>query len=112
MKNIVPPIALTMGDASGIGPEIVAKLLAKGGQRVVVFGSCVVMQDIVRRLGLDIDVRRINAPDAAQFQPRIIEVIETTRIVEPPPLGRSARFPGRRPSMPSLQRSRQPSPQR
>ncbi len=46
------PLALTMGDASGIGPEIVAKVLAKGGERVVVFGSHVVMQDIVRRLGL------------------------------------------------------------
>jgi len=94
MKNIVPPIALTMGDASGIGPEIVAKLLAKGGQRVVVFGSCVVMQDIVRRLGLDIEVRRIDAPDAAQFQPRVIEVIETTRIVEPPPLGQISAISG------------------
>ena len=65
MKNISPPLALTMGDASGIGPEIVAKVLAKGGERVVVFGSYVVMQDIVRRLGLNIEVRRIDAADAA-----------------------------------------------
>ena len=65
MKNITPPLALTMGDASGIGPEIAAKVLAKGGERVVVFGSHVVMQDIVRRLGLNIEVRRIDVPDAA-----------------------------------------------
>ena len=74
MKNISPPLALTMGDASGIGPEIVAKVLAKGGERVVVFGSHVVMQDAVRRLGLNIEVRRIEAPDAALFQPQVIEV--------------------------------------
>ena len=74
MKNIPAPLALTMGDASGIGPEIVAKVLAKGGERVVVFGSHVVMRDIVRRLGLDIEVRRIHAPNTAQFQLRTIEV--------------------------------------
>ena len=68
--NPTPPLALTMGDASGIGPEIVAKVLAKGGERVVVFGSHVVMQDIVRRAGLNIEVRRIQAPDAAQSHPR------------------------------------------
>ena len=32
MTNIAP-LAITMGDASGIGPEIVAKTLAKGGER-------------------------------------------------------------------------------
>ena len=87
MIKVAPPIALTMGDASGIGPEIVAKLLAKGGERVVVYGSVVVMQDILRRLGMDIAVRRIEAPAAAQFPPRVIEVIETSQIVEPPPIG-------------------------
>ena len=88
------PLALTMGDASGIGPEIVAKVLAKGGERVVVFGSHVVMQDIVRRLELNIEVRRIHAPDAAQFQPRVIEVIDTTRIAEPPPIGQISAISG------------------
>ena len=83
-----------MGDASGIGPEIVAKVLAKGGERVVVFGSHVVMQDVVRRLGLNIEVRRIDAPDAARFQPQTIEVIETTRIAEPPPIGKISAISG------------------
>jgi 4-hydroxythreonine-4-phosphate dehydrogenase len=94
MKNTFPPIALTMGDASGIGPEIVAKLLAQGGKRVVVFGSCVVMQDIVRRLDLNIEVRRIDAPDAAQFQPGVIDVVECTSIVEPPPIGQVSAISG------------------
>ena len=94
MIKVALPIALTMGDASGIGPEIVAKLLAKGGERVVVYGSVVVMRDIVRRLGLDIEVRRIDAPVAAQFPPRVIEVIETSQIVEPPPLGQISAVAG------------------
>ncbi|RMP35653.1 hypothetical protein ALQ23_200322, partial [Pseudomonas syringae pv. antirrhini] len=33
-------------------------------------------------------------PDAAQFQPRVIEVIEATRIVEPPPLGQISAISG------------------
>ena len=69
-------------------------MLAKGGERVVVFGSYVVMQDIVRRLGLNIEVRRINAADAAQFQPQGIEVIDTTRITEPLPIGRISAISG------------------
>ncbi len=85
---------MTMGDASGIGPEIVAKLLAQGGQGVVVFGSHVVMQDIVRRLGLPIEVRRIEGPAAAQFSPGVIEVIECTAITRPPPLGQVSPISG------------------
>lgn len=94
MKNTSSPLAVTMGDASGIGPEIVAKVLAKGGEHVVVFGSHVVMQDIVRRLGLNIEVQRIEAAGAAQFRPQTMEVIDTTRIVEPPPIGQISAISG------------------
>jgi len=76
-----------MGDASGIGPEIVAKSLLAGNERCVVFGSIAVMRDIVRRLDLALDVRQISAPEAARFAPGSIEVIEATQISEPPPLG-------------------------
>ncbi len=94
MNNITFPLAITMGDASGIGPEIVAKTLAKGGERAVVFGSYVVMSDIVRRLGLNIEVQRIDAPHEAKFQPGVIEVVETTKIIEPPPLGQVSAVSG------------------
>jgi 4-hydroxythreonine-4-phosphate dehydrogenase len=87
MTNMPHPIAITMGDASGIGPEIVAKTLAGGSEHAVVFGSYVVMVDIVRRLGLNIEVRRIDEPHQARLQPRAIDVIETTRIIDPPPIG-------------------------
>ena len=85
--NNIAPLAITMGDASGIGPEIVAKTLAKGGERALVFGSRVVMEDIVRRLGLDIAVRPIAAPGEARFQDRVIEIVEATRIEVAPPFG-------------------------
>ena len=94
MKNTSPPLAITMGDASGIGPEIVAKTLANGGERAVVFGSHVVMADIVRRLGLNVEVRRIDAPHEARLQPGVIDVIESTGIVEPPPIGQLSAISG------------------
>ena len=81
------PLAITMGDASGIGPEIVAKTLATGDKRTVVFGSYVVMESIVHRLGLDLTVRRIAGPEEARFEPRCIEIVEATQIIAPPPLG-------------------------
>ena len=85
--NNIAPLAITMGDASGIGPEIVAKTLASGETRAIVFGSYVVMEDIVRRLGLGLTVRRIGAPSEARFDGSVIELIETTGIDVPPPLG-------------------------
>lgn len=86
MKNIAP-FAITMGDASGIGPEIVAKMLAKGGERAVVFGSRVVMEDILGRLGMKLAVRRIATPREARFENGFIELVETTQITVQPPLG-------------------------
>ncbi|SIR04309.1 MULTISPECIES: 4-hydroxythreonine-4-phosphate dehydrogenase PdxA [unclassified Bosea (in: a-proteobacteria)] len=81
------PLAITMGDASGIGPEIVAKTLAKGDEHAVIYGSVVVMEDIVRRLGLGLEVRQIDGPGAGEPKAGCIEVVEVTRITEPPPLG-------------------------
>jgi len=88
------PLAITMGDASGIGPEIVAKALAGGGEPAVVFGSHLVMADIVSRLGLDVAVRFIQDPEEAQPRPGVIEVVETTRITELPPLGQVSAISG------------------
>ncbi len=87
VMNQTKPLAITMGDASGIGPEITAKMLASGRERAVVFGSAVVMAEIVRRLGLDVAIRRIAGPEDALFSPGVIEVVEATGITTPPPLG-------------------------
>ena len=88
------PLAITMGDASGIGPEIVAKALAGGDERAVVFGSHLVMADIVNRMGLNVAVRRIQDPEVARPGRGVIEVVETTRIVELPPIGRISAVSG------------------
>lgn len=82
-----PPLAITMGDASGIGPEIVVKALGRAADRVVVYGSVIVMKEAVRRLGSGLEVRPLLAPGALAPQAGTIDVIEVTKIVEAPKLG-------------------------
>ena len=51
------PLAITMGDPSGVGPEIVLRRWAQGdlGDDVVVYGDAAVLRNGARLLGLDID---------------------------------------------------------
>lgn len=80
-------LAITMGDASGIGPEIIVKSIAIDGQNTLVFGSCVVMEDAARRLDCNLRIQRIDSIDEANFKPNILQVFETTKIIKPPPIG-------------------------
>lgn len=87
MSNLTPPLAVTMGDPCGIGPEIVAKTLARQQERVIVYGSVAVMRDIVRRLDIDIGVREISCPEAASFDGKAIDIVETTSLLQVPTVG-------------------------
>jgi 4-hydroxythreonine-4-phosphate dehydrogenase len=51
------PLAISMGDASGVGPEIVLRSFADGtlGDDVVVYGDAAVLRNGAALLGLDID---------------------------------------------------------
>ena len=51
------PLAITMGDASGIGPEIVLRSWVDGqlGDGVVVYGDAAILRHGASLLGLDID---------------------------------------------------------
>jgi 4-phospho-D-threonate 3-dehydrogenase / 4-phospho-D-erythronate 3-dehydrogenase len=89
------PLAVTMGDPSGIGPEIIAKILANSSERAVVFGSVVVMAEAVDRLGLGVAVRSLSSIEEAQFQPGSIDIVEATQIMVPPPVGEISIVSGR-----------------
>ncbi|MDM4766335.1 4-hydroxythreonine-4-phosphate dehydrogenase PdxA [Pelomonas sp. SE-A7] len=62
-----PKLLLTMGDACGIGPEIIARLWdsQEAPQDVCVVGDLSVMRRAVRQLGLSLPVARLDAPDEA-----------------------------------------------
>jgi 4-hydroxythreonine-4-phosphate dehydrogenase len=54
-----PPFAITMGDASGVGPELVLRRAADGtllGDDVVVFGDAAILRHGAELLGLDVPV--------------------------------------------------------
>jgi 4-hydroxythreonine-4-phosphate dehydrogenase len=58
------PLGLTMGDPCGIGPEIVARAVARGGApQGVVIGDVAVMRRAVKQIGLLLPVVELSALD-------------------------------------------------
>ena len=60
-------MAVTMGDASGVGPEIAVRRFADGvlDTEVVVYGDAAVLARAAEVLGLDVPIRPVAGPDAA-----------------------------------------------
>ncbi|MFJ1302984.1 4-hydroxythreonine-4-phosphate dehydrogenase PdxA [Pseudomonadota bacterium AL_CKDN230030165-1A_HGKHYDSX7] len=72
------PVGITMGDAAGIGPEIVIKACAQGLRApVVVFGDAGVLHRTAESLGARLEILEI--ADARDARPRagVIEVVRT-----------------------------------
>jgi 4-hydroxythreonine-4-phosphate dehydrogenase len=59
-----PPLAITMGDASGVGPEILLRAFASGelGADVVAVGDLAVLDLCNRRLHCDVRLEPLDAP--------------------------------------------------
>lgn len=67
-----------MGDAAGIGPEIILKLFAQGlPETTVVYGDAGVLQSTLLRLGLDGALRivQLTDPNDASRDPKIVPVL-------------------------------------
>lgn len=70
-----PPLAITMGDASGVGPEIVLRRHVEHGLGgAVVYGDASILRHGAGLLGLDVDVRPLTGPAAAKG--RGLEVVD------------------------------------
>lgn len=72
------PIAITMGDAAGIGPEIIVKLFQQGLEApAVVYGDAGILQREAQRLGLGEhwQVQHCLTPAEARHQPGTLPVI-------------------------------------
>ncbi|WP_459614629.1 4-hydroxythreonine-4-phosphate dehydrogenase PdxA [Bordetella sp. 2513F-2] len=78
----LPLLAVTMGDAAGIGPEITAKMLLghddlRQRARFVVVGDSASLLKAAQALGADASkVRTIGSPEEATNEPGTIEVIQ------------------------------------
>jgi 4-hydroxythreonine-4-phosphate dehydrogenase len=96
MNISLPPLAITMGDPSGIGPEIVAKtMLARTDlHRSVVVGDPAVMRKAIASLGGSLHVNEIHnvadaKPDGA------LNILAASRTEISPALGKVSAASGR-----------------
>jgi 4-hydroxythreonine-4-phosphate dehydrogenase len=75
-----PIIAITMGDAAGIGPELIAKVLSQEAAWTIcypfVVGDPNVMTDICGVLGTDLRFRAIRKLSEARFSPPDVDVLQ------------------------------------
>lgn len=91
------PIAVTMGDPSGIGPEIIAKMYLRrpDNRHWIVVGDALVMKNALSALNADLRIRPISCVDEAVFGDGALNVLCTSRLSELPPLGRVSPVSGR-----------------
>jgi len=83
------PIAITMGDPCGIGPEIIAKLYKDVDSLppILVLGDEGMIQRAIRLLALPLNVRVIDSPEDFQSMPGTVNVISLSQLPEDIPFG-------------------------
>ena len=83
------PIAITMGDPCGIGPEIIAKLYTDASSLppTLVLGDMRRIQRAIRLLALPLTVKGINSPEDFQVTPNGINVISLSHLPDDLPFG-------------------------
>jgi 4-hydroxythreonine-4-phosphate dehydrogenase len=82
-------IAITMGDPTGIGPEIVAKVFAEDPTpRAVVVGDVAMMRRAVALVDAPLEVHAIDEPAEARFEPGVVDVLGVTDLPDDLPFGR------------------------
>ena len=94
--RVPKPIAITMGDPAGIGPEIVARLFAEGvSAPCLVIGDAGVLARAVRLIGAGLSVRAISGPAEARGGAGRIDLIEASDLPADVPVGRADAASGR-----------------
>jgi 4-hydroxythreonine-4-phosphate dehydrogenase len=90
MADVERPVAVTMGDPAGIGPEIVVKTFADPGfsTPAVVIGDVSILSRAVTLLDRPIEVRPIKRPDEARLGTGVIDVIAVSDLPADLPVGK------------------------
>lgn len=75
-----PILGITMGDAAGVGPEVVVKALADGKiygtARPLVFGDAKIMERAVRIVGAPLACRSVQSAADGRYEPGCIDVAD------------------------------------
>jgi 4-hydroxythreonine-4-phosphate dehydrogenase len=91
MSNYLPVIGITMGDAAGVGPEIIVKSLTHESVyrqcRPLVIGDAARLEQANRIVGGSTKVRRIAKPADAQYEQGTIDCIDLALIPADLPFG-------------------------
>ncbi|WP_434112215.1 4-hydroxythreonine-4-phosphate dehydrogenase PdxA [Paraburkholderia caffeinilytica] len=93
-----PVIGITMGDATGVGPEIVMKALAHASVyeqcRPLVIGDAARLRDAGKRAGVALEVRSIDSPADAGFECGVVDCIDLGLIPADLPYGKLSAIAG------------------
>lgn len=86
-----PIIAITMGDAAGIGPEIIMKVLGHAALyercRPFVIGDARRLRQVASLLGCTLDVHSIDGPEQAVFQAGSVDCVDLDLVPAGLPFG-------------------------
>ncbi|MBB3260693.1 4-hydroxythreonine-4-phosphate dehydrogenase [Paraburkholderia bannensis] len=98
MSTYIPVIGITMGDAAGVGPEVVAKSLTHASVyaqcRPVVIGDARRLERAIAICGLQLAVRRVNDPSEARYEQGTLDVIDLNLIPDDLPFGQLSALAG------------------
>lgn len=90
MPGIEHPVAVTMGDPTGIGPEIIVKTFAdrEFSTPAVVVGDITILARASELLGCPLGIRQIDRPCDAQPSRDSVDVIAASKLPADLPFGR------------------------
>lgn len=92
MSNYLPVVGITMGDAAGVGPEVVVKTLSRRSLydacRPLVIGDARRLELANRLVKGDVKVRSIANASEARYEPGTIDCIDLKLIPADLPFGR------------------------
>lgn len=89
MKPLDKPIAVTMGDPSGIGPEITIRAVTKLAKfaHCILIGDPLVFKATLESLKSKAKLRIIEKPEDAIFESHLLNVLPSSHLSELPPTG-------------------------
>lgn len=94
----LPRIGITMGDPSGVGPEVVMKALADpqayDSARPLVIGDAKRLEKAGRIVGARLKVSRIGAPGVAKYVPGTVDCIDLGLVPEDLPFSQTTAIAG------------------
>jgi 4-hydroxythreonine-4-phosphate dehydrogenase len=97
-RNDRPAIAITMGDAAGVGPEIIVKALAHpelyARCRPLVVGDARRLKSAARLCGLALQIRPVQGVLDVRFEPGVVDCIDLDLIPDDLPFGKLSAVAG------------------